>query len=66
MKNGQKNKSQITFKIEKNQWGYYTTTIYQNGKAMGYIHTDNKTQAVKSTSSQKKLQEHIKTFQIFS
>lgn len=63
MENGQ---TKITFKIEKNQWGYYTTTIYQNGKAMGYVHTDNKTQAVKTTSSQKKLQEHIKMFQIFS
>ena len=50
MENGQ---TKITFKIEKNQWGYYTTTLYQNGKVMGYVDTDNKTQAVKTTSSQK-------------
>ena len=65
MENGQ-NKSVITFKIEKNKWGYYTTTLYQGGNVIGYIDTDNKTQAVKTTSSQKKLQEHAKTCQIFS
>jgi hypothetical protein len=63
MENGQ---TKITFKIEKNKWGFYTTTLYQNGKVMGYVDTDNKTQAVKTTSSQKKLQEHINICQIFS
>jgi hypothetical protein len=66
MENGQTNKSVITFKIEKNERGYYTTTLYQDSKVMGFIWTNTKTQAVKTTSSQKKLQEHINICQVFS
>jgi hypothetical protein len=62
MENGQ---TKITFKIEKTPRGFYTTTIYQNDKVMGYIDTATKSVAVKATSSQKKLQEQIKICQIF-
>lgn len=66
METKQENKTMITFTIEKNDWGFYSTTIYQDGKMMGVIYTDNKTQARKATSSQKKLQEQVKICQVLS
>lgn len=66
MKTKQENKTMITFKIEKNDWGFYTTTLYEDGKLVGFVESSTKTQARKTTSSQKKLREHIAICKIFS
>jgi len=66
MENNKQHNTVYTFNIQKNQWGFYTTTIYENGKVVGYVDTNNKTEAVKTTSSQKKLREHAELCKIFS